>query len=139
MGVKMGIFDFFKPNVEKMEAKKDVEGLGKALAHKDENIRKEALEALGKMGELAVEPLIQDLENSVDEDVVIALCRIGGPAVEPLIQVLKSESYLPFPYMSSINAALALGRIGDGKAVEPRKQALEEGFNRTIGIYYLKL
>lgn len=122
----MGISDFFKPNVEKMEAKKDVEGLGKALAHKDENIRKEALEALGKMGEPAVEPLIRDLEDS--GNVAIVLSRIGGPAVEPLIRVLKSYSVSPFP---QTYAAEALGRIGDIKAVEPLKQALEEGFSHN--------
>lgn len=37
---------FFKPNVKKMQAENDVEGLIKTLSHKDENVRHEALLAL---------------------------------------------------------------------------------------------
>jgi hypothetical protein len=37
--IKMGIFDLFKPNVEKMEDKKNVEGLIKALENKRDDVR----------------------------------------------------------------------------------------------------
>jgi HEAT repeat protein len=56
----MGIFDkLFKPNVEKLKAKGDVEGLIKVLKHKNPEVRSEAEEALGEIGKPAVEPLIQ--------------------------------------------------------------------------------
>ena len=62
----MGLFDLFKPNVEKLEAKQDVEGLINALRHKDEHVQRKAAKALGKIGDKrAVEPLIQALK---DED-----------------------------------------------------------------------
>lgn len=48
----------FKPNVERMRVKRDVKGLLKALQHKDSNIRIQAVEALGSVGDKrAVEPL----------------------------------------------------------------------------------
>ena len=62
----MGIFDrLFKPNVKRLKEEKNVKGLIKALRHKDGYVRRDAAEALGKIGEPAVEPLIQALK---DED-----------------------------------------------------------------------
>ena len=61
----MGIFDLFKPNVEKLEKKKDVHGLIKALRYKkdewdEDDVRRSAADALGKIkDERAVEPLIK--------------------------------------------------------------------------------
>jgi HEAT repeat protein len=47
----MGLFGLLKPNVKKMEAKGDIEGLVKALAYKkDSHVRIEAAVALGKIG-----------------------------------------------------------------------------------------
>lgn len=46
----MGIFDLFKPNVEKMEREKDVAGLIKALGHKESSVKRQATEALDKIG-----------------------------------------------------------------------------------------
>ena len=61
----MGIFDgLFKPNVERLQEKKNVKGLIKALRHKDRRVRSEAAEALGEIGDKrAVEPLIQALKD----------------------------------------------------------------------------
>ena len=57
---------FFRPNVEQMETKKDVNGLTKALKHKDHVARWYAAEALGRIKDArAVEPLIEALK---DED-----------------------------------------------------------------------
>ena len=56
----------FKPNVIKLAAKKDIEGLIKALKDKDSDVREEAAEALGEIGDdRAVEPLTKALK---DED-----------------------------------------------------------------------
>ena len=47
---KMGIFDFFKPDVEKMKVKRSVKGLIKVLQYdEDENVRKAVKEALEKI------------------------------------------------------------------------------------------
>lgn len=63
---------FFKPNVEKMEAKRDVKGLIKALWNKDYKdyyLKMRAAEALGNIGDArAVEPLTKSL-NDKNKDV----------------------------------------------------------------------
>ncbi|MFZ3058114.1 MAG: HEAT repeat domain-containing protein [Candidatus Methanoperedens sp.] len=90
----MGICDLFKPNVVKMINKRDVDGLIKALRYKkDSDVRMEAAEALGKIGDKrAVKPLIQALNNrptGFHKAVVIALVEIGNSAVE---HALKDEN-----------------------------------------------
>lgn len=48
----MGIFDkFFKPNIEKLEERRDVKGLIKAIKYKDEDVREKAADALFKIGD----------------------------------------------------------------------------------------
>jgi hypothetical protein len=93
---EMGIFDkLFKPNVEKLKKERNVNGLIKALRHKDSLIRLRAAEALGSIRDKkAVEPLIQALLNDEDPWVrrkaALALENIPDKrAVEPLIQALK--------------------------------------------------
>ena len=44
----MGIFT---PNLEKMQKKKDFQGLVKALRHKDDAIQKKAVKIIGEMGD----------------------------------------------------------------------------------------
>ena len=61
----MGISDFPKPNVKKMKAEGDVEGLIKALSYKDSDVQSKIAVALGEIGKPAVEPLIHVLK---DED-----------------------------------------------------------------------
>ena len=60
-----GIFDrLFKPNVKMLQKMKYVKGLIKALRYKDWSVRREAAEALGRIGDVrAVEPLIQALKD----------------------------------------------------------------------------
>jgi len=143
---------FFKPNIEKMEAKGDVEGLTKALTDKDSGVRKEAAEALERLGwkprddiekvyyliakrewdDLAglggpaVESLIQALKDE-DQDVrtgaAEALRKIREPAVDPLIKALKDEK-------SDVQGVVAecLGEIGDARAVEPLIEVLMKGW-----------
>jgi len=83
----------FKPNVTKMEAAKDVNGLIKALKDSDRWIRRAAAEALGGIGDArAVEPLIQALKDrdvDVRKAAANALGKFGKPAVRPLIRALK--------------------------------------------------
>ncbi len=92
---------FFKlkadnPNVEKMKAKRDVKKLIKAMNDKDFKVRRDAVLALGEIGDTkALEPLFQVLENDGTSDVrksaVIALREIGKPAIELLVQALQVQ------------------------------------------------
>lgn len=102
-----------KPEVKKMKAKKDIEGLIKALKNKDGDVRKEAAEALGKMrGARAVERLIQALEDGdkyVRGEAAEALAKIGGKrAAEALAQVRKSPTY--WVYMSPLGLAFEFSK-----------------------------
>ena len=123
----MGIFDR-KPNIEKLKEKEDVEGLIKALKferYKDVDLIRDAVEALGKTGKPAVEPLIQalkDEDHGVRSSAAEALGMIGHKsAVEPLIQTLKDKHW----YVRKASA-VALGNIGDERAVEPLGDSLKD-------------
>lgn len=115
---------FFKPNIEKMEAKGDVKGLIMAMWDRDRDIQWQAARALGNVGDArAVEHLIQALKNRrIRNDAALSLGQIGDTrAVEPLIEALKDEYEL---FRS--NAARALGLIGDARAVEPLANILSD-------------
>ena len=81
----------------KLEYKKDLEALFEALKHKDDDVRRDAAEALGEIGDpRAVDPLASALkdENSlVRQTAAYALGDIGDEkAVEPLTQALWDEN-----------------------------------------------
>jgi len=87
----------FKPNIERLKAKWDVDGLINALNHRDYKIRKKAAEALGGMkAKEAVDALIKTLkdENSeVRKAAAYALGRIGDEkSIKSLVEALKDES-----------------------------------------------
>ena len=52
-----------RPDIEKMERDRDVEGLIKALEHEHVTVRFGAVAALVRIGEPAIEPLIQALKD----------------------------------------------------------------------------
>jgi len=119
-------FRMFGPNIEKMEKKKDVIGLIKVIRRESWygfEVSNNAVEALARIGEPAVESLIQilkDKDRHVRFDAANVLRRIGDArAVEPLIQALKDEYDLV-----RLQAIEGLGRIGDARSVEPLIQAL---------------
>ncbi len=127
---------FFKPNVEKLKARKDVDGLIAALNHKQWDVFKDAMEALVSIGDArAVEPLIKALEEgwvkaygggriNVSTYAANALGEIGDVrAVEPLIKLLSDKEV-------SSTAASVLGQIGDAKAVGPLIEALKDKNNK---------
>jgi|GEM_PF-429122 len=116
----------FKPNVEKLWTKGDVEGLIKALGYeKNPHVREHAASALGKIGdERAVEPLIKRLadgDRGVQWSAKSALGNMGNSTVEPLIEALKDENE-----GVRRGATSALGKIGDERAVEPLIEALKD-------------
>ena len=90
---------------------------------KDEKIRILAAVALGEIGDFrAVEPLIESLKDDYPKAqwaAAEALQKIGKTAVEPLIESLKDER-------ARIPAVVALGEIGDSRAVEPLTKILQD-------------
>lgn len=120
---------FGPPNIEKMKAKRDVQGLIKALSYpKDADVRDAAAGALAEIKDAqAVEPLIAALKDSdidMRKAAAISLDKLKNTqAVEPLISVLKDKR-------EDISvrrlAAKALGNIGDIKTVESFIAGLED-------------
>lgn len=129
----MGFFDFLKPNVEKMERKGDVLGLMRVLRGWESHsfdVQRGAVEALARIGEPAVEALVEALR---DEDRFVrchaadALRRIGDArSVQPLVQALKDEYEIVRLY-----AMEGLGRVGDAAAVEPLIRVLNDEFREV--------
>lgn len=116
----MAIFGLGKPNIRKLEAQRDVAGLVKALGYpKDAQVRREALEALVRIGDKAVvdaleHTLEQHEERAVREVAVEGLARIGSQAArEVLLRALERHSDLRVRQA----AARALGHLGERRAV----------------------
>jgi len=106
-------------SITRMKAARDVRGLIRLLHHSDPDVQYEAAGALGDIGDpRAVEPLIAALKNDEFSGVrwiaAEALCKLGAPAVDPLIGALQHHN-------DDVRwkAAVALGEIGDPRAVEP--------------------
>ena len=85
---------WFGPNVEKLQAAGDVEGLiGALVVENSGEVRRDAAEALGE---------------------------IGNAAVEPLIKALGDGTYdTRYGFIIINTAAEVLGKIGDARAMEP--------------------
>ena len=77
----MRLFRSSKPIVEKLEKKKNVKELIKALQYKEVDVRKEAAAALDRIGDArTVEPLIQilkDKDEEVRQKAAAALIKLG--------------------------------------------------------------
>lgn len=68
------------------------------LRDSDPYIRRQAVRALGDMGDpqatASIIPMLKDHDDSVRLEAVVALGKIGDPgAVEPLIEKLESDDY----------------------------------------------
>ncbi len=153
----MGLFG---PNVEKMEKNRDVNGLVRALKHKDVNVVGGAARALIGIGPPAVESLIHALRDEDPRVRIIAvsiLGRIGDArAVEPLVGMFRDQFFkvgeeavsalaaIGEPAVETVIRALqdmdpivrylavdALKSIGSKRAVEPLIQAQKDG-NRDV-------
>ncbi len=119
----------FRPNVDKLKERRDVEGLIKALGYqRNEEVRRQAAVALGDIhSSFAVQPLINLLSTDPSWHVRSAAAGALGRcldvrAVEPLIAALaKDESF----DVRAV-AAWSLGSLRDPRAVEPLIAALQD-------------
>ncbi|MHB9108315.1 MAG: HEAT repeat domain-containing protein [Armatimonadota bacterium] len=146
----------FKPNVPRLKAQKNVNGLVKALTDREVEIREGAARALGELSyPRVVVPLcagLKDTDWAVRMTVVEALAKIhDARAIEPLVGLLKDEkpavqkatmeALIAFgghavpalsralsdkAVMARVNAAIALGTIHDVKAVPVLCSALKD-------------
>ncbi len=122
----MRVFNLLKTRIEEMEEAGDVEGLIHALKDDAENVRREAMNALERIGDSrATEPLIellQDPDITIQEEAITALGKIQDKkAVQPLIQTLNNQ-HIGIRW----KAAEALGKIGDPMATEALIQTLHD-------------
>ncbi len=117
---------------------KDIEGLLKALEYHDVDIRNKAAVALGELKDVrAITPLIQTLNDQnghVSNSALEALVKIGNQGTEYLIVALKDENM-----NIRFRAVLALGDIGDERAVKPLINSLTDReaavrYNATIAL-----
>ncbi len=123
----MGILDFFKPNVENLKAKKDVEGLINVLGRKrDSDMRRQAAKALGEIGDAKViEPLIQAL---TDDDVGIqsaccdALAKMDANTVNAALATQAFKVGKDTPKQWKMITDFLAERVGADKAVNLVKQ-----------------
>jgi len=111
----MGLFG--PPNVEKLKAKKDVDGLLEALAHRDESVRRSAAEALGDVGDSrTLDPLtaaLQDPATPVAAAAAEALGKIDGDVVAYRLALASSNIRVP-----ALQALASMARRGNAAAVE---------------------
>jgi HEAT repeat protein len=131
----MGIFDRFfgPPDVDKLQAKGDVNGLIRALGYNRDRpgssyVHREAARALGEIGDpRAAAPLATMLPDCLDGDVrdavEQALVKLGAPSVQPLCQLLTtSRDDTGFTHRAAVRA---LGEIGEKGAVDALCAALK--------------
>ena len=106
-----------------------VEPLIVALEERDDSIAKAAAKALGEIGDLrAAEPLVaafgrtKDIRDNASE----ALAKMGPSAMDAIIAGLKHPDD-----MLRGNVAMLLAKIGDGRAIEPLRAALDDKVGRV--------
>ena len=112
------------PDVAAMKTAGDVPGLIRLLNHRDPDVQWLAAEALGSLGDRAIDPLVQALDSrhaAVRIGAVEALGAIRNPrAVGLLVDVMERDEAVEVRWV----AALALGEIGDPAAIPPLVDAL---------------
>jgi len=148
---------FGPPDIPQMEAKRDIQGLIKALGYKDAAIRRAAAEALTPMKDPAaaevMAALLLDENAGVRRAAVAGLSARGGArVVDPLVGALQdpdadvrgaAAAAVYRRLMTDADAdargatATALGRIRDPNAIEPLIKAIMDP-DETVRIAAIK-
>jgi HEAT repeat protein len=118
MGGMMPLFG--RPDVRKLEQKRDIKELIKALKHREEGVCSEAAEALGRIGWEAINPLISEIRKppytQITTWVAVALAKIGEPVVEPLIRAqatAASEGNVGLLTKAALVSGQVLRQVGE--------------------------
>ena len=141
----------FKPNIEKMKAKKNIKGLMKILDYPEGEINIQSAKALGEIGDSsAVESLIQVLQdNNRNPYLRAAAARALGNikdkrAIDPLIQELEKTSEI-YMHRNPLHggrknvrtaAAESLGNIKNEKVVEPLIYILKDEWDKDLDVKF---
>jgi len=143
----MGLFDFFKPNVEKMINERDIKGLARILENevnkyqkKDKLLTAKVVRAIGDINdEAALRELIsylilRDFDLGVDATEQVEMITKYGPlAVNQLIPLLEHGTIKDEIIFS------VLVKIGDKRAIDPIIKYFENGkFNVHYRRYAIK-
>jgi HEAT repeat protein len=111
---------------EAMKNDQDIRGLIRLLDHRKNDVQWRAADALGTLGEIACEPLLRPLvypKIHVRIGAIEALGAIKSPrSVEPLIHTLLTDEISEVRWV----AVLALGEIGDIRAIPPLMVSLKD-------------
>ena len=148
----MGFFSrLFKPNIEKMKRRRDIDGLIKLLEHHDQDIAVKAVFTFGEIKDRrAVEPLIRILKNDnkhfkVHEQAAMALGEIGDKrATLPLIEILAEFYSKDYHYAEvsdetvniCLKAVQALGKLKEKHTVEPLVKYLKKLYSPPCWVDY---
>jgi len=112
--------------IESLKQSGNIHGLIRLLDNRNPDVQWKAADALGILGEPACDPLIRILEfpkPHVRLGAIEALGDIRCPrSVEPVMERLRCESDSEIRFV----AALALGQIGDRRAVPALEEALRD-------------
>jgi len=136
---KTGIFG--SPNIEKLKEKKDVPGLINAMKRaKTPEDRNAATEALIQLGQIAVDPIIQQLLVAEEEPFLTSLSDsllgIGASAVGRLIGLMDNEAGLKLavPILAKIGepAVMQLLEVLNSQSNETKKLGVIQALG-TIG------
>lgn len=119
----MGLFG---PNVEKMAANRDVNGLIDVLASGNDKQRERAAQALVSMGEDAVRPLMARIE-AVGEPAENALAMVGPPALGPVVDALHAGQTR---YLNTLSLMCIVGVPGALTAMRDLAQSGPDEFQR---------
>jgi HEAT repeat protein len=130
----MGLFG--PPNIEKMKARREVQGLIKALGYeKDSHVPRDAVKALGELKDArAVAALVLMLNTNLCEIAIEALGKIGdrGP-VQPLLAVLDNGKLKIHLRMAAMQALLRIGALDELiHAVPKYRQSYPSLYDRTM-------
>jgi HEAT repeat protein len=123
---------FGPPSIKKLEAQRDVAALMEAMGAKDAKRRREAAEALGRLGDPQTGPaLIAALQDEAVRDAAArALLMMAPEVIDVLVMTLRQAN--PLAQAASADPAVRaqvadiLGHAGDERAVDPLAGALND-------------
>ena len=129
----MGLFG--PPNVEKMKAKKDVNGLSVILAnHREDNLRLAAAEALIELGTISVVPLVAMVRRGNGDGFVLqTLIDVGGPSfVNAIIDELKDSH--EDKLITTAKLLEKLSGTADRPAISAQKEGAKKAPARPVSV-----
>ena len=138
----------FKPNIEKLERKKDIPKLVKAMAYKKSPyLQRDAAEALAELGEPGFSSLVMALASDNRDVVYYAVHGLGktadGRAVKPLVELMSGrpewELRSIVPDNIGYKAAQVIGEIGDESTILLLADVISTGKNVDMAVHSLEI